>query len=101
MIRRAFVLTFCSALAGCTEPQPTREALLIEVESLREQLADSREQLEEASYGVARAQAAVSEMSDAVSSLDNTDWRDVVPRVRDASEELEAAVTDAEQSLDY
>ena len=97
----------CGAILGalmllsCGQTEPTREELLEEMDDLASQLQDAQDQLGEAQGEVDRVRMASDDLLGAVSQFDDTNWREVVPQVRDASEERESAAADAEAAVDY
>lgn len=93
-------LHFAIALAavficGCSESSITGgsgedvSALATRVEELEEAMENIRAAID-------KAQSACDDLDGAVSAFDYDDWRDVVPRVRSAKDDLESALSEAE-----
>lgn len=103
-MRIALVIMLATALSGCgssriDDLEAQNEDLTAQTEDLRSQVAALEAQLEELDEHLSDLEAAQADLSNAVDRFDFEDWRDVVPDVRNAAEEVELSTSALRSAL--
>ena len=93
------------ASSACENPkikeiQTENDELQGQVSALTEKLENTRTAITEVQEYSAKVKTAAEELESETSSFDDENWRDVVPRVRSAGDEVATAQTDLDSSIE-
>lgn len=96
-MRIALIFVLATAAASCGSSKV--EELEAQNEDLQEQVGSLKAKLEEVDGHVIELESAQSDLNDAVGRFESEDWRDVVPDVQSAAEEVESATAEVRSAL--